>query len=291
MKRLIYVLAGCFLYIGIFSFIFPRYMVLADTVKEEYEDLNESIEDEPIVEENNDQVLSDNIGFIFDKEEENIVEVDVEEDLEEDLEEKDKGFSDIESKKALVPLRSSTPHNSYDDSKAWLFDENLYKTSGSLTYWYFNNRNGGTDIAQAQAYIFKFDEFGIHTDEYVMLFADNNNYVVNIYSQCLVVYQVNTQSVVCPYRYYGKTGSQQGYVNSYLNNYGFPSDMGNVYWDDPNEITPTPTPDPSDPTITPTPDPDGGDIMYNPNFEILVIFCFGLLAGIVAGRLLLGFIK
>ena len=181
------------------------------------------------------------------------------------------------------------PTNSYDSSKGWLFDESYFLNNDYTLHF----RIRGSQYTDIYSYWFPDNIFDEDTEQNINYFANREGYKV---------YQINRGYCVVPY-----TGTDvdtgtaiTNYnlitMNNFISDYGFISQNNNVGWWDPqDDPTPTPDPDPTptpDPDPTPTPDPSGDVIVKtNEEYELMMIFVGGLVAGLIIGRVMLGFIK
>ena len=262
-NKFFHIFVTCILYVSLFSLFLYQYKVLADELENEVEDIQEY--------EQKYEDLIDNI--------EDSIETDgSDEDLQEEPGDSDKVLQDrYEPIMQVKATRSMT--NTYTDQYPWLFQFNYYKTLKQLNVLY--DDNGSNAEIKRYAFIFQKDKLPdfdlistwVRASSTANLweFEDPNVYVV---LTAIDGYNVNSYNLKVA-------------VGAYLEEYGYPD--SNCYWED---LNPTPTPDPTD-TPTPTPDPTGSPTPTptNESINVMMVFCFGLIGGIIVGHFLTGFIK
>lgn len=198
---------------------------------------------------------------------------DLEEDQEDNTEDLSDTFTDLSrfSTSSLGATRSVIV-NTYDPTVDWLFDQNYFY------YFYVNNDYN------SQVYVFPDNYFGDRQDELINIFFEHCNSEATYYK-----WHYENPNNGFSATLVSRRPSNNVNPNTYYNANGYP--CKNTYWEIPTSTdTPTPTPtstvNPEDPTPTPTPTP-----MEDNQYKIMVVFCFGLCAGVIVGHFLTGFIK
>lgn len=286
-KVLYFLIGGFFICLIVSSFL-PRYKVLAEEmeeVTEDYSELEEQIDGyiSSLEEDQNDDdtVLSDTFGYIQERVEgvEDETSAPDTKKKEEETSSKSKGLSNKTDNLRTLP----DPVNSYNAAKNWKFDESYYLTTSYISYNYYYNGSGR--IGNDNFYLFDYNAFGENTVLYISRFIREYGYQCWVNNNIIIVRAVNNSNYPIILSSYSLDN-----VNSYIANYGLPSDMRSVYWSDGSSVDPVPTPTPT-PTITPTPEGGTTEVIYSKDFELMVIFCIGLLGGFFVGRTILGFLK
>ena len=277
-KSLLFIVTSVLYIMCIFAFA-SRVTVIAGELKEEVDQIEDDLlEYEEVFKEDqetDEDQLHDTIQYI---DEDSVIEEDQnnnQDDSESDsiLPDRADFEEDVELKDEIRPLLGATRSmvNTYNSDYVWLFKKNYYATSTSLKYL----DDDGNNIWHF-VYIFQKDklpdydliEVFVNNNQYELLDSPNNDYYI--------VYMIDANGT--------NKNSLMSSVRTYLDNYGYPD--SNCYWSAP-EPTGEPTPTV---TLTPTPEPMP-DNENNEKYYIMMIFSFGLVAGIIAGHFLTGFIK
>lgn len=275
MKRgVLFILVGGFFYICLVLLWCRQYNILTVKANELTEEITEdygylsSFEEDS---ESDDSLLQDTITPIKDLSNDFESSEDITEDYK-DIKNGDSvlsdSFEDEENPKKLLGGTRSVIVNTYDPTVDWLFDQNFF-------YYLYNN--------SYLTYVFPDNYFGDRQDELINVFFNHllteKTYYKWHYENPSNGFSATLISVL---------PSNNVNSNTYYNIDGYPSK--NTYWEIPEPIpdpTPTPTPEPE---ITPTPTP-GGEVVIDEKFKIMIIFCFGLSAGVIVGHFLTGFLK